>query len=267
MNNEIGIAGWLFSQQILRQQSMSLLDLPAVCAAQGMKTVELCSKFFVSQETGYLNEVRQKLEDCGQSVRSIAVDMGNIAGADPVVRRTDIEGLKQWFHAAAAIGSQAIRINTGSAEDGDVLKRVIDGYSELSEVGAQTGIKLLVENHGGVSARSAGLQQILDGVPSEWFGTCPDTGNFETDDWEQGMQILAPRAFSCHVKVFTCSADGWQKWEDRGGSERGYDLKKSLAILREAGYEGPLCIEKGPSAEPQAAMVETAAYLRELLAD
>lgn len=243
MNNEIGIAGWLYSQEILKDKTLTQLELPALCAAQGVSVVELCSKFFPSQETDYLNDLRAILADNGLSVYSIAVDMGNISGADASERRTDIDGLKQWFYLAAAIGSKAIRINSGHADDPEAMQRTIDAYDELAEVGSTAGVKLLIENHGGLSAYSDGLAEIIGGVDSEWFGTCPDTGNFYGDDWRAGIEVMAPRAYSCHLKLFHLEGQAPQKWTDRNGGERNCDLNESLGILKSSGYTGPFCLE------------------------
>ena len=267
MEWELGIAGWVLSGEILREKTLTLLEFPGVCASYGVKTVELCSRFFASQDAAYLNDLRGKLEDNGLSVRNIAVDMGNIAGAHPAVRRTDIEALKQWFYTASAVGSEAIRINTGHADDDGAMARVIEGYRELAEVGEQAGVKLLIENHGGVSSSSENLGRILAGVDSPSFATCPDTGNFPMGDWEAGMRALAPRAFSCHVKVFSYSDDGVQSTTDRQGNSREYDLKKSLSILKDAGYAGPLCIESGASATARDSIRDALAYLKEITAE
>jgi sugar phosphate isomerase/epimerase len=270
MDNKIGIAGWLYSQEILRDKSMTLLEMPKACAAHGVEVVELCSRFFESQETDYLNDVRRSLECSGLSVHNIAVDMGSIAGADAAVRRTDIEGLKQWFYTAAAIGSKAIRINTGHAGEADAagaMQRVIEAYNELARVGEQAGVKLLMENHGGVSAHSENIAEILDGVSTDWFATCPDTGNFYGDDWEAGMRVMAPRAFSCHAKLFSLKADGWQTWTDREGQVRNCDFKQALAVLAEEGYEGPLCLEKEDSPDSgtkEEHIRDSLAYLRQM---
>ena len=265
MELELGIAGWVLSGEILREKTLTLLEFPQVCASQGVKTVELCSRFFENQDAKYLNELRNLLNDHGLSVKNIAVDMGNIAGADEAVRRTDLEALKQWFYTASAVGSEAIRINTGHADDDGAMDRVIEGYLELVAVGEQAGVKLLVENHGGVSSTSDNLQRILDGVSSKWFGTCPDTANFPDGDWEAGMRVLAPRAFSCHVKVFNYSDDGKQTW-DRDGKTLGYDLKTCLEILKGANYTGPLCVEKGASDTTEASIRDTLGYLKDLQA-
>jgi sugar phosphate isomerase/epimerase len=244
MKCEIGIAGWLYSQEIMREQSMTLLQMPAACAAHGVTVVELCSSFFPNQQTDYLNELRSALQDSALSVWSIAVDMGNIAGDDAVVRRTDIEGLKQWFYTASALGSKAIRINTGHADDPEAANRAVEAYRDLAETGRQAGVRLLIENHGGLSARSDGLATIIDGVGTEWFGTCPDTGNFYGADWEDGMRVMAPRAYSCHLKLAHLEPDSMQVWTDQNGDERECNLKVALSILKESGYSGPICLER-----------------------
>lgn len=266
MDLELGIAGWILNREILHDRTLTLLEYPAVCASYGVKTVELCSAFFESQHARYLNDLRAVLEDNGLSTRNIAVDMGNIAGADPAARRTDLEALKQWFYTASALGCDAIRINTGHADDEGAMDRVIAGYRELVQVAEHAGVKLLIENHGGVSSSSENLSRILSGVESPWFATCPDTGNFGGNDWEAGMKVLAPHAFSCHVKVFSYSDDGKQAWEDRNGNKREYDLKRSLEILKDAGYAGPLCVESGASATPRDSIGDAIAYVEKLQA-
>ena len=266
MELDVGIAGWILSGEILRAKTLTLLEYPAVCASYGVKTVELCSLFFENQDAKYLNELRKRLEDNGLSVRNIAVDMGNIAGADAVVRRTDIEALKQWFYTAAAVGSEAIRINTGHADDAGAMVRVIEGYRELTAVGEQAGVRLLIENHGGVSSTSDNLARILRGVPSPWFATCPDTGNFPEGDCEAGMRVMAPRTFSCHVKVFNYAKDGKQSWEGRDGEKRSYDLRQCLEILKGTGYTGSLYIEKGASEDVREGIRKTIDYMKELMA-
>lgn len=237
-----------------------------MCASYGVQTVELCSHFLDSQDAAYLDQLRRNLEDNGLATHNIAVDRGNIAGTDPSVRRTDVEALKQWFYTASALNYKAIRINTGHASDDAALDRVIDGYLELAEIGQQAGVKLLIENHGGVSSTSENLAKILERVNTPWFATCPDTGNFPGGDWEEGMQVMAPRTFSCHVRVFNYSADGKQSRQDRDGNLVESDLKRSLEILREAGYTGPLCVEKGASDSSRDSIRDALAYLNELMA-
>jgi sugar phosphate isomerase/epimerase len=266
--NEIGIAGWLFNRSILRDRTMTLLEMPGACAALGVETIELVSSFFAGQDARYLNQLRLAIAEHNLRVRNIAVDMGDIATPDEATRRTDIETLKQWFHVARAVGSEAIRVNSGAAspDDSAAIDRICAGYSELAAEAEHTGVYLLIENHGGASADPQNIQTFLERVNSPWFKTCPDTANFVDGTWEQGMQIMAPHAFSCHVKVYSPGDDGVQRWTGRDGTVHTYDLKRSLAILKQAGYQGPLCIEAGASENESESGRDAIRYVRELLA-
>ena len=265
--NQLGVAGWLFNQAILQDKTMTLLDLPRACKELGVDTIELVSTFFISQHARYLNQVRAAVEEQGLTIRNIAVDQGDIANPDAATRRTDIEALKQWFYVARAIGSEAIRVNSGAASptDQDALDRIVEGYRELAQEAAHTGIYLLIENHGGASADPRNIRLFLERVDSPWFRACPDTSNFTNDTWEEGMQIMAPSAFSAHIKVWDYSPDGVQTRASRAGEPQTYDLKRSLQILKDAGYAGPLCIEGGASDTEAASGRDALQYVKELL--
>jgi sugar phosphate isomerase/epimerase len=268
MAYEIGIAGWAFHRAIQQDKTMTLLDLPAVCRELGAMTIELVSTFFESQQAAYLHSLRQAIDAQGQQVRNIAVDMGNIANAEAGRRHTDLEAIKQWFHVARAVGSQAIRVNSGAArpDDKDALARITDGYRELAEEAAHTGVYLLIENHGGASADPRNIQTFLDGVNSPWFRTCPDVANFTGDTWEQGMQIMAPHAFTCHIKAWNNDPSGAQERVDREGKTQAFNLRRSLQILKGAGYEGPLCVEYGAWQDEREGARDLMRYVQEIAA-
>ncbi|HEY8745870.1 MAG TPA: sugar phosphate isomerase/epimerase family protein [Chloroflexota bacterium] len=268
MNNVIGIAGWAFHRSIQQDKTMTLLDLPAVCRELGADTIELVSTFFESQHATYLNTLRQAIEAQGQQVRNIAVDMGNIANPDAARRQTDLEAIKQWFHVARAVGAQAIRVNSGAArtDDQEALVRITAGYRELAEEAAHTGVYLLIENHGGASADPRNIQAFLDGVGSPWFRTCPDVANFSSDTWEAGMRLMAPQAFTCHVKAWNEDPNGAQSRVDREGKTQTFDLRRSLQILQEAGYSGPLCVEYGAWQDEREGARNLMRYVREIVA-
>lgn len=264
---EIGIAGWAFNRSILRDKTMTLLELPRTCRELGVGTIELVSTFFDNQSARYLNELRGAIENEGLTVRNIAVDTGTLAAADPRERATNLAAIKQWFWVARAVGSAAIRVNTGAADpsDREAVSRCTEGYRDLAGEAAHTGVYLLIENHGGVSADPRNIQTFLDEVNSPWFLACPDTSNFTNDTWEQGMEIMAPRAFSCHVKASSYEPTGKQVWTDRNGNARSYDLRRSLQILKSAGYRGPIMVEYGASTDERQGAADTIKYVRELI--
>lgn len=267
--NAFGIAGWLYNEPILRTKTMTLLELPAVARGAGVSLLELCSVFFASQSAPYLNDLRVALDDAGMRVPSIAVDGPLISLPDPAARRTHIETVKQWFHVARAIGAEAIRVNSGGeldASDAD-LARIVDAYRELADEAGQTGVTLLIENHGGASANPANLRRFLEEVGSPWFRSCPDTGNFPDGTWREGVAAMLPYAVSTHIKVYAYSDDGVQPYAGHDGIDRTSNLREILRMLRDAGYQGPFCIEAGVEADQTEAARGAITYVKRLLAE
>jgi sugar phosphate isomerase/epimerase len=267
--NEFGVAGWLYSRPILRDKSMTMLELPGVVRGLGFDILELCSAFFESQSAAYLAEVRRSIDDAGLRIPNIAVDGPDISLADVTARQVHLETTKQWFHVAHAVGSQAIRVNSGGDANADAtqLARIAEGYRALAEMGEREGIPILIENHGGASYKPANIRYFLDTVDSPWFGTCPDAGNYPDGTWEEGIAVMAPHAQSVHIKVSAYSPDGWQPHEGHDGVDRSANLAAFLAALQAANYEGPYCIEQGVSPDDLGASATGAvAYVKKLLA-
>jgi sugar phosphate isomerase/epimerase len=95
---------------------------------------------------------------------------------------------------------------------------------------------VIVENHGGVgSEHPEELVRILREA-GEPCGTLPDFGNFPDEETRQrGLKALFPLARTvCHVR--DTEGDG------HGGLVH-FDLRRCLAISREAGYQGIYSIE------------------------
>ena len=262
--NEIGIAGWAFNRAILRDKSLTLLDFPKLARDDyGVQTIELVSTFFESQTAKYLNQLREAIETAGVRVHNIAVDTGHLGNPDPMARKVDVEAIKQWFHVARALGSSAIRVNTGEGSLDDIMA----GYEELLRHAEESQVRLLIENHGGASSDPKVIEQILKRFDSKWFGACPDVQNFHGDTWEQGMRAMAPRSYAVHFKVTGYDPSGRQEWTARDGQPRRVDLKKCLAILKEAGYAGPINFEYNQAEEDEREGVRKGIeYTKKLLA-
>ncbi|MGC4108187.1 MAG: sugar phosphate isomerase/epimerase family protein [Thermomicrobiales bacterium] len=267
--NAFGIAGWLYNERILRDKTMTLLELPAIARGADVSLLELCSVFFASQTAPYLNDLRIALDDAGMRVPSIAVDGPTISLPDAAARRTHIETVKQWFHVARAIGAEAIRVNSGGELDATEadLARIVAAYRELAGEAEQTGVTLLIENHGGASANPANLRRFLAEVDSPWFRSCPDTGNFPNGTWREGVEAMLPYAVSTHIKVYAMGDDGEQPYSGWDGIDRTSNLREILRMLRAATYTGPLCIEAGIGEDETQAARDAIAYVKRLLAE
>lgn len=293
---EIGIAGWAFHRSILQQGTLTLLELPALVRQEyGIGTLELVSEFFPSQTAGFLNRLRRSLAAERVQIHSIAVDQGSIASPDDAERATSLAALAQWFYVARAIGAASIRVNTDDFEPlvelliarqpiprGAILftwprltpeerlamiERAIASYAELTKLAAATGVKLLIENHGGVTGNPATIATMLARLDSPWLATCPDNHNpYDDNAWEAGTRALAPRAHAAHVKISGYAPDGIQTFPAPDGSQRQQDLPRFLAILAEAGYTGPVNLEYNFAETDERVGVQRGlAYLHELM--
>lgn len=266
---QFGVAGWLYSGPILREKTMTLLELPGAVRKLDLEILELCSAFFENQSAAYLTDVRKAIDDAGLQIANIAVDGPNISLADDTARAVHLEATRQWFHVAHAVGSKAIRVNSGGSVDADAeeLARIADGYRVLAEMGEREGIPVLIENHGGASYKPANIQGFLDAVDTPWFGTCPDAGNYPDGTADEGIAVMAPRALGIHLKISAYSDYGWQPRSGRDGVDRSSNLRTFLTALKNATYTGPYCIEQGVSEDDLGESATGAiAYVKQLMA-
>ena len=112
------------------------------------------------------------------------------------------------------------------------MRWAVDCLRECIAYGAQRGVVIALENHGGVTARAEQVMAIAEQVRGSWFGLNLDCGNFSGDPYEEIRQV-APLAVTTHAKVTTRSPEGVQP----------VDYTRVRDILAAAGYEGYLSIE------------------------
>jgi len=122
-------------------------------------------------------------------------------------------------------------------------------YGARTEFGAQHGLNVIVENHGGLSSSGAWLSQVMKTVDHRNCGTLPDFGNFGIDrnqgEWYgryKGTQELMPFARAVSAKTYEfdeqrpfVTVDGRWKKET--------DFLKIMKIVLDAGYRGYVGIE------------------------
>ena len=77
----------------------------------------------------------------------------------------------------------------------------------------------------------------------------------------------APRAVAVHVKTAGYDPSGWQRRLGRDGQPQDFDLRQCLAIVKAAGFQGPLNFEYNMAEEDERVGISKGiAYLREVLA-
>lgn len=236
---------------------MDLLKFLEVCKQKfDISAVEPCQMHFSSLELSFLSKMKKKIVERNLEVVNIPVDVGDISQVNEKNRKKDIEALKRWLDIGKELGSPSIRVNTGKRKDRFALERIILSYQELVDYAENIGMKVLIENHGGVSNQPEAILRIIEEVNSPNLRTCPDFGEFSPKERYEGLQKLVPYAFLAHAKTYQF---------DSRGEEKTIDISRCLDILRKAGYKGYLSIESEGRGDQFQGVMKTKAVLERYL--
>jgi sugar phosphate isomerase/epimerase len=159
--------------------------------------------------------------------------------------------LADWIALAARFGHPVMRITLGSPtsrgdEPGQVLMdRLIEPTRRAADRAAAVGLSLAIENHGDL--RAAEVLEIIERADRPNLGVTLDTVNLPRlgDDMLEGTRMLAPKTLLVQVKDHEPTDD----FARRGGAittalgDGEAPLDEVLAILDQAGFEGPVCVE------------------------
>lgn len=197
--------------------------------------LELTQMCFPSTEPSYLEQLKNAAEAEGSIIQNIPIDVGYICEPDANIRNEHIREIRKWMDVAAAVGSRAVRVNTGPEHEGsDALSLAIESYKHLTEYAGELGMDVLIENHGGVSHDPDMIAKIIDAVSSERLGACPDFGGFDNAVLYQALEKIMPFAKVVHAKSYSF---------DEEGEEMRIDYRRCLEIIKRSGFDGVLSIE------------------------
>jgi len=234
-----------------------LIDFPKLCIKEfGVDAVELCQMHFLSTDQNYIDKVKDALDRSRLRLVNIPVDLGYAAEPDIERRKAGFNILRKWFEIAKYLGSPSVRVNTGKGEGEEALQIAIDGYRELAEMAKETGVRLLIENHGGISEKAEDIIRIIEEVGSEYLGTCPDFGNFPPETRYEGLAKLAKYAAVVHAKTF--------EFNEKGEDTK-IDVKRCVNILRQEGFHGYYSVEFEGQGDQREGVRKTIALLKRYL--
>lgn len=249
-------AGWEAFGKALQSDPDSLLqgeldpkNFPSIAKTQfGLSAVEYVNTFFFghAENTAYLSALKQQCEDNGVSSQLIMCDaLGNLGDADEKARIKAVENHYQWVNAAKFLGCHSIRVNAAGQGTADEVKAAaVDGLGRLSEYGAENGINIIVENHGGYSSDGSWLSDVMRQVNLPNCGTLPDFGNFCIDRGDDGCKNEYDRYKGTkELMPFAKGVSAKSHSFDAAGNEEGTDYVRMLKIVKEAGFTGHIGIE------------------------
>ncbi len=241
----LSLAAWSVHPLLFdRQRPLALLDLPAFTRDTfGLTALEPVSGFFKSTEPAYLDDLKAGADAAGIALLNLAVDApGDLSADAPSEREKGMAANVAWVAVAERLGIAAMRCNTGgkqAADRGAALGRCVESFQAICDEGKRRGVKILVENHWGLSDDPALIVRLVEAVRDshgpDAIGTLPDFGNWhpETDRYA-AVEAVMPYAGAVHAKAMALDADL---------NHPAYDLARCVKIAQTAGYDGPLGIE------------------------
>jgi len=268
---KLSLAGYSFHRHLTRRGTpeqmaaaeMTLDDVIRFSADNNLDGVELTSYYFPKVVTNEdLMHLKQLTFGLGLDISGTAI--GNDFGLKEGEKRDEqLAMTREWIDHAAAMGAPVIRIFAGKTPKGDTdeaaIKRCAAGINESLKYAEQKGVFLALENHGGITSTPEQMLGIIEQVDdSPFFGVNLDGGNFRTADPYGDLAKIAPYAVNAQIKV-GIHAEGKPK-------ERA-DFKRTLQILKDAGYRGYIVLEYEEKPEPREAIPALLQELRDVMAE
>jgi sugar phosphate isomerase/epimerase len=252
----------------LRQQGSDAFQIFDYAARLGLDNVHLSERRnLASLDPGYLRELRAHAGRLGLSLEIGMMSFDRFAAAFQAELGTGERQLADMIEAAVAVGSPIVRCLLGDRRDrrGPVpfeehlaeCRRVLEAVAPLAR---DRGVRIAVENHGGVDLLARELRWLIEAVGADVVGACLDTGNpaYGGDDPLLSTELLAEYAVSTHARdtaVWESEDGAWAQWTVMG--EGNVDLRSILRLLAERAPDCPIDLEVITGGEPA-----SVAYLR-----
>jgi L-ribulose-5-phosphate 3-epimerase len=244
----VSLAQWSL-HRAFKSGRLDPLDFAVIAKRDfGIDAVEYVNQFYTRRvrDAEYLRQVKQRADDHGVSSLLIMCDgEGRLGDPDDKARAEAVDNHRKWLDWAKELGCHSIRVNADSSGSREEQHRLaIDGLSRLTQIAAEIGLNVLVENHGGLSSDGAWLAGVVDTVKHPHCGTLPDFGNFtlgkksdgtlDQYDRYRGVTELMPLARAVSAKSYDFDAHG---------NETTIDYRRMMKIVVEAGYRKHVGIE------------------------
>ena len=232
VKDDISLAQWALVEEI-KAGKWRTLDFPKIAREDfGINAIEFVNTLFEVPTVNYLNTLKQNAADNGVTMVLIMVDDEGDACASTGEERKQFRiNHHKWIDIAHYLGCHAIRTNCRGTKDvskEDALKWASETYHLLLEYSTEADVKVLIENHGGISNDADWMVALMKEVDHPLFGTYPDWREPSTDfDNYNYLQKTAPFA--------------------KGMSYRNQPTEeltaKMIALCKNAGYQGWYGIE------------------------
>ena len=176
--DDISLAQWALVDE-MRQGKWKNLDFPRIAREDfGLNGIEFVNTLFEVPHVRYLNQLKQNAKDMGVTMVLIMVDAEG-DGCEPTaeLRKQFVINHRKWIDIAHYLGCHAVRTNCRgpkNVDENEALHWATESYNMLLEYASESGVKVVIENHGGVSNDPDWMVRLMKQVDNPNFGTYPD---------------------------------------------------------------------------------------------
>ncbi len=199
IHDDISLAQWALVQEI-RDGKWKNLDFPRIAREDfGLNGIEFVNTLFEVPTVNYLNQLKKNADGHGVEMVLIMVDdEGDGCEPTSTLRKQFVTNHRKWIDIAHYLGCEAIRTNCRGPKDVDrkeALKWSAESYNMLLEHAVPAGIRICIENHGGISNDADWMVALLQEVNHLYFGSYPDWRS-PTEDFDnvQYLEKMLPWA-------------------------------------------------------------------------
>ena len=233
----------------LRSGETTLEEVVDYCAELGFDAVDPTGYYFpghpASPPDAYLYEIKRRAFRSGLDVSGTGV-RNDFTVPDAAKREADVAHVGRWVEVAAKLGAPVLRVFDGRGEAAGPTREqmtdwVVEAFRACAAHGERRGVIIAYQNHDELLKTSAEVLALRERGGSAWFGLNVDVGSLRTGDPYEEIARLAPHACTWQVKERLY----------RRGKEEKTDLRRLVAILREAGYRGYAPLETLGPGDPR----------------
>ncbi len=230
--DDISLAAWALVDEF-REGKWKALDLPKITRKDlDLNGIELVNTLFEVPTMTYLKALKQNAADFGTELVLIMVDEeGDGCSATKEERKQFVVNHRKWIDIAHYLGCHAIRTNCRGIEIGskeEALQFAAETYHQLLDYAADSGVEIVIENHGGYSNDPDWLVSLVKEINDPLFGTYPDWRQ-PSDDFDNYTYVEKTAPYA------------------KGMSYRNQPTEeltaKMIALCRQSGYHGWYGIE------------------------
>jgi sugar phosphate isomerase/epimerase len=229
------------------------MDWARIALDVGLDAIDLSILLIKERRQDYLEEIREELENCGIGVTMVTT-YPDFTHPDPAQRAREIAKSGEEIAVAAQLGAKLVRVTAGQAHPDtgrdDGIAWAVKGLTDVLEIAGDHSLTLVFENH-----YKAPIWQYADfSFPTDIFleivkrtsgtalGVNWDTANTLAygDDPIPVLEKVLDRVVSVHAAETARRGDLKPVLIGTGL----VPFHEMFSMLKEAGFDGWLCIEE-----------------------